>query len=130
MKYVRTNDNQIINVEKLKIDFDIKFVGNYLQVFYKFGITPVEAYEITKQADTIEELCDDFICNKQLLYPMYIDPKDTDLIAFRYRIEDEFNYKNHKEIYGAIWTDKGLIYVAKVKGVSQYCEINWELELL
>jgi hypothetical protein len=30
-------------------------------------------------------------------------------------------------IYGAIWTDKGLIYVAKMKGILPNGEIDWEL---
>lgn len=100
---------------------------------YELQAITISSYEklvntkVIKQADTIEELCDEFVYNNQLLNPRYIDPKDNELIAFKYRIEDEFNYKNHKEIYGAIWTNKGLIYVAKVKGVSQNCEIYWEL---
>lgn len=111
MKYIRTNDNQIINVGKLKIDYDIKIVGNYLQVFCKFGITPVETYEITKQADTIEELCDEFV----------IKPKNNmkNWLAFGVNVKHlkesiyNLNYPI-KEVFGAIWTDKGLIFVAKM----------------
>ena len=115
------------------------FYGSWVDIIDENGthysISPDEVKNVTKelpQADTIEELCDEFIYNKQLLYPSYIDPKDTDLIAFRYKIEDEFNYKNHKEIYGAIWTtgehgEPILKSVAKVKHVSSEGEIEWEL---
>lgn len=71
--------------------------------------------KIIKQANTIEELCDEFafICedfNKpQLVIPM----------NFEY-CKKTFKYI---EIYGAIWADKGLIYVAKMNEKG-------ELELL
>lgn len=31
------------------------------------------------------------------------------------------------EVYGAIWTDKGLIYKARMKGILPNGEIDWEL---
>lgn len=75
--------------------------------------------EFVSQADTIEELCDEFV--------LYFDCKD-DKIRNHYMIEDELDdvnarldiirsWNEHEEpkvIYGAIWTDKGLIYVAKL----------------
>ena len=69
--------------------------------------------DIIKQSDTIEELCDEFV--------LFDKPFNT------YGVFDKkvINYKWLKEhrtiypsklciIYGAIWTDKGLIYVAKM----------------
>lgn len=115
------------------------FYGSWVDIIDENGthysIRPDEVKNVTKeltQADTIEELCDEFIYNNELLCPSYLDPKDTDVIAFRYRLEDEFKYKNHKEIYGAIWAtgehgEPILKSVAKMKGVSQNCEIEWEL---
>ena len=122
MKYIRTDDNQIINVEKLKEDYDIKIVGSCLQLFYKFGITPVEAYKIVKQADTIEELSDCFVAvdkNGNLCE----DP----MIAKGHCFKSFCNYYKAKKIdvdcYLAILTSKGLIYVAKMNEKG-------ELELL
>ena len=121
----RTNNINSLIVEK-GTDKNGFYIFVYSEDMEEYGVK--ENYgKFVKQADTIEELCDEFVYNNQLLNPRYIDPKDNELIAFKYRIEDEFNYKNYKEIYGAIWTNKGLIYVAKVKGVSQNCEIYWEL---
>ena len=63
--------------------------------------------EIIKQAGTIEELCDAYVCvynndnNHDIYYPYVIDTKDMKLT------------KNNNW-YAAIWTDKGLIYVAKM----------------
>ena len=73
-----------------------------------------------KQADTIEELCDEFVViynnNKKFKKPFTsIHDNLGDLL------------KEHKisecKVYGAIWTDKGLTYVAKMNDKR-------ELELL
>lgn len=62
------------------------------------------------QADTIEELCDMFV---------YVDTKHN-ILKYKYMIrnslcDNDMKYmKMGTEIYGAIWTSKGLIYVAKM----------------
>ena len=68
-----------------------------------------------KQANTIKELCDCFV---------YIDkrlpnsrPKiyyEWDKLFFENQFEEELGLdRDECEVYGAIWTDKGLIYVAR-----------------
>ena len=79
----------------------------------------IELFERTNQrlADTIEELCDRFVYwDVRHGYQTY--PKLCD-----YREEDIEFIKSGTIIYGAIWTDKGLIYVAKMSDKG-------ELELL
>ena len=104
MKYIRTKDGRIIKItgvdylNELPIRFshcDIDFV----ELFNK--------EDVLKVADTIKELCDEFV------YRHIVCPK-TDWFV---------NCANPLEIYGAIWTDKGLIYVAKMNDKG-------ELELL
>lgn len=61
-------------------------------------------YYVRKEADTIEELCDMFIAfdaksKKHKIYACLVNA-----------IEDYY----FDIVYGAIWTDKGLIYVAKM----------------
>ena len=57
-------------------------------------------------ADTIEELCDEFVYNdktfKCVLY------KDFNVVKQLCSLRNEYS------VYGAIWTNKGLIYVAKM----------------
>ncbi len=69
-----------------------------------------------KQADTIEELCDAFVYAKC----DYMELEEA-------KCEKEWNESDWQQdglpIYGAIWTDKGLIYVAKMNEKG-------ELELL
>ena len=71
---------------------------------------------IVKQANTIEELCDEFVC-------------DNKIVNVEYDLENNLwvNDKLFEDIkdivYGAIWTGIGLIYVAKMNEKG-------ELELL
>ena len=63
---------------------------------------------ITKEADTIEELCDEFV----------------GVVGNMHRQLTGTNIKSWNDtVYGAIWTDKGLIYIAKMNNEG-------ELELL
>ena len=80
---------------------------------------------IVKQADTIEELCDAFVLDHPLfanncknLYHSFEKAKN----GIKKRSGDAHDLYSF-EIYGAIWTDKGLIYVAKTNDKG-------ELELL
>lgn len=74
------------------------------------------------KADTIEELCDEFVYEKGC-------GKDTPMLS-----KNDFNslkewYMNSgfkvNTIYGAIWTDKGLIYVAKLNEKGEL-ELIWK----
>lgn len=69
--------------------------------------------DIAKQSDTIEELCDEFVS----VYDKYHDHWDNLKECL------QLCWDGGAEIYGAIWTDKGLIYVAKMNEKG-------ELELL
>lgn len=70
-------------------------------------------YSIIKQADTIKELCDRFVLRG---VDVIILNKDNT----QYRFEGEAEWYDITDtqirigVYGAVWTDKGLIYVAKM----------------
>ena len=113
MKYIRTKDK----IEKVPNDYANKLVE-----------TPT-----LKIADTIEELCDEFVlvsgsngdCN-----PFIVKIKTTRVGTKEVVFSDNsghhslrHHYLQFDNIYGAIWTDKGLIYVAKMNDKG-------ELELL
>lgn len=102
MKYIRTKDD-IIDFEKVEI------------VDREIGTPKTITYlkkNAIKQANTIEELCDVYIIEK-FKHIFTIDEFSKNLVR---------NCKDSK-VYGAIWTDKGLIYVAKMNDKG-------ELELL
>ncbi len=67
--------------------------------------------DVIKVADTIEELCDVLVSVRDNWHDVWNDFEDCKILC------------SESEIYGAIWTDKGLIYVAKMNSKG-------ELELL
>ena len=74
----------------------------------------LECYRDIKVANTIEELCDEFVYEKQ--------GYETPQRCYQNNSDDWFDERSirrltEKEVLtikGAIWTDKGLIYVAKM----------------
>ena len=107
MKYIRTKDGTIeLNREEIE-------------------------REIIKQADTIEELCDELVFEWQrssishdndvwhLYHEISLKEEVGNALTDGYRESKE----EVKNIYGAIWTDKGLQFVARMNSKG-------ELELL
>lgn len=113
MKYIRAKDK----IEKVPDDYANKLVECPNLII----------------ADTIEELCDEFVaanvkCNYYRLTHIcrekYYEPKIPMYYVGEHTHDFVDNFINNgNEIYGAIWTDKGLIYVAKMNEKG-------ELELL
>lgn len=122
MKYIRTKDG----VYELKVNEELKAqkTTNYFYIQHKgYGCNLLydkQDLKKFKQADTIEELCDTFVI---------WDSGNNELLTFIRHTNIHFKHfvENAKrkvvKIYGAIWTDKGLIYVAKMNDKG-------ELELL
>lgn len=73
-------------------------------------------YKNCKQSENLEELCDEFVGFEDGCIP-FVWRFDT---IDKYRERDLFikeileNKGTEETIYGCIWTDKGLIYVAKI----------------
>ena len=110
MKYVKTKD-AIYKVRKPALD-------EYLweDSTYVYGHEHIKNSEIIEQADTIEELCDEFVYISNLR--TWLSPLKT--------LDGVYLFNKNEtllDVYGAIWTDKGLIYVAKMNEKG-------ELELL
>ena len=99
MKYIRTKDGRIKKLNKENEKF---FEGK--KIFL------ASTLEEVKQADTIEELCDEFV----------LIANDSDVPRYRFKTFQEaidklkaLDYLGEGLILkGAIWTDKGLIFVA------------------
>ena len=122
MKYIRTKDGvyELLRESETKKSYITK----------KSGLV-IHKDKIIKQADTIEELCD------ELVFEWHRSSIDHDNgtwhlyheISLKEEIENALTdgYRASKEevknIFGAIWTDKGLIYTAKMNEKG-------ELELL
>lgn len=93
MKYIRTKDD----IQAFNDGCDLQYVYTAIG-----GI---------KIADTIEELCDEFVT-------AYLDGFHQ-IALFPSKVDNMLGHS----VYGAIWTEKGLKYVAKINNKG-------ELELL
>lgn len=106
MKYIRTKDGIVPDLmnecfEKQPLPYPA------------LGIEPV------KVADTIEELCDGYVVRRYVM-----DEPCHWFYITKEKMKADISLRNRAyTIFGAIWTDKGLIYVAKMNEKG-------ELELL
>lgn len=143
-KFIRIKDGIIVDTTKYKHIVERTFrdkvvaidLNHWGQDNDKYP-TWIEVEDIIKQSDSIEELCDEFVLiqkvNNENHYTILI-PNEEDKgkeLKYAYVRNAKNNWycsvidyiKAKDIIYGAIWTDKGLIYVAKMNDKG-------ELELL
>jgi hypothetical protein len=128
MKYIRTEDGIYEYV-----DYDNECIIPSPIIKYKNKLTHCSECDIIKQADTIEELCDVIVCNEKLFYPLTSNREGNkfnweEIISCSHNVSCNADYKGKAEdlyfnIYGAIWTKKGLIYVAKMNDKGEL-ELN------
>ena len=100
MKYVRTKDGLYLNGGKFGKPY-AGMVGKKQEIDFGYCF---DKKCIIGQADTIEELCDCFVD--------YCEEDDSHFVSTE--------IQGIHEIYGAIWTDKGLIYVAKMNEKGEF----------
>ena len=124
MKYLRTKDNRIIDTTKYYIENSNLFKSGAYQEYEK------ELANAAYKADTIGELCDEFVMTHyfhetNITFGKVLTKENKELFtkSVKLRKQDKDYDPNEFDIYGAVWTDKGLIYVAKMNDKG-------ELELL
>ena len=89
MKYIRTKDGIFEVTDSYKVG------AGFIKYEVKNALC-IADFEIIKQADTIEELCDAFIVKfRNLIINIYYD--------FEYEIPKEYKNDSNNIIYGAIW---------------------------
>lgn len=106
--YIRTKDG-VYEVSHLNAYATHKRKGETLLEGYKTSYIKNE--NIISQSENLEELCDKFIAK----------PCDTIQYWVERTLEKAKIYCGVETIYGAIWTDKGLIYVAKMDDKGELC---------
>ena len=118
MKYIRTKENVYLVHHE-----DNAFYFIWVEIEKAYTLIPKE--EIITQADTIEELCDfceiDYTDN---IYEIYDLTQEEYPKGF---IENHIDDGLIISVFVGLKTNKGLIYVAKMKGVLPNGEIDWEL---
>ena len=114
MMYIRTKDGvyRLVDTYYMCVDG----VETYMYDNNGRGVE-IRGSQILAKSENLEELCDEFVLiehysDREDIYHHYRDKKSF--------IEDYIGYEHIDivlrcyTIYGAIWTDKGLIYVAKM----------------
>ena len=119
MKYIRTKDTIFAVVDENSKVLTVRAKSNPHHLYNKSKMQT----EIVAQADTIEELCDVFVFHTLDGYEQHFLSQGHLEDVLSNKNIDLQDYLSCREIYGAIWTDKGLIYVAKMNEKG-------ELELL
>ena len=109
MKYIRTKDGRIFATDNIR-----KALGCVVYYPIKGCGVGFEDSDIINQADTIKELCDRCV----VIHKYGEQPKEMSFFEAQYFIDVWTRKVKSADpiiaIYGAIWTDKGLIYVAKM----------------
>lgn len=103
MKYIRTK-NSIYQVESVLRD------NGFVKGYNVGEMAFIRKDQVIKQAETIEELCDEFVV-------VWLPTNHKDIFGvdkYSKEIIKSCIGNNKTNVYGAIWTDKGLIYVAKM----------------
>ena len=112
MKYIITKDGIYRNAS----------VSTDLVIICRDRECEVNPSDIINQADTIEELCDEYRYGEHKLCYMY----DKN-VWLDWETDNELTEEEIATVKAAIWTDKGLIFIAKMKGILPDGEIEWEL---
>ena len=99
MKYIRTKDGQLL-IPEWGRETNAAVCTNHGWVYKN---------DIINQADTIEELCDEFISVRDNWH----DHWDN--------FEEPRTLCSESDVYGAIWTKWGLKYVAKMNEDGVLC---------
>ena len=116
MKYIRTKDGIYRGGE-----FYLDGLDENLKPTFKIKVrSTITENEIVKKADTIEELCDEFVIVWKDYEYKHCIWEDLKELKLSYK---DWQFDEMENIFGAIWTEWGLKYVAKMNEKG-------ELELL
>ena len=108
MKYIRTK-NRIYETEGTFLDNNGKW--KYYNIL-EDDMAIILRSQVIKQSDTIEELCDRYVV---------MDKETKEVISIVSFLAYAKLWASCKyNIYGAIWTDKGLIFVAKMDSEGKF----------
>ena len=103
--YIRTKDG-VYEVDEVKpyfLDENQKlFINNELRI-------AINENQVIAQSENLEELCDEFVIHRKEMNYNFVWNKERN-VGFYYFCSFPEKY----DVYGCIWTDKGLIYVAKM----------------
>ena len=104
-KYIRTKEKVYEVVEENERYYKCCYDDGCITLAAKFDNDVNGFSKALKTADTINDLCDRFVLLERNLKPRIFETLKG---AINNKIYDD------EVVYGAIWTDEGLIYIAKM----------------
>ena len=102
--YIRTK-NRIYKVESETCDKKGYYIDRYEE-------DVISKEQVIKQSENIEELCDEYV--------VWLDENNYHCFTTTNYLYVYQNRDKAKAVFGAIWTDKGLIYVAKMNDKGDF----------
>lgn len=124
--YVRTKEKVYEVVEENERYYKCCYDNGSITLVAKFDNDVNGFSKALKTADSIEELCDMFfiVDNSGKSKPAIVDlglDEDDEYEAMDLQPYKDACYIHHNiDLYGAIYTDKGLIYVAKMNNEREF----------
>lgn len=136
-KYIRTKEGKIFDLKSKEIS-SIEYIdkntaineykvecafytiyyynglkGPYLECDNKGGYSCdfIEEKDILKQSEDLAELCDEFVAIEKEYNHLFYGNDIKQIFEYYQEYKEDYGIE---KIYGAIWTSKGLIYVAKM----------------
>lgn len=110
-RYIRTKDGRLFEV--LKSDGETVCVKDYDYDNDDWYTRTVKSRDV-RQADAVEELCDEFVVLEYGIESGVLYSRSQYIILEDAIASQTSKHKCSYEIYGAVWTDSGLIYRAKM----------------
>ena len=119
MRYIRTKDGVFESKATERGKFIHIPTNDAVAQMHRDNWVWVLEENIVAQADTIEELCDEFVLkatiNEQVEYLYDEILKIIEICKIAHE-----GTGHYCEVYGAIWTEKGLIYKAKMNEKGEF----------
>ena len=120
MKYIRTKDGRIAEIKENMV---VRACDDATRLVYK-----EEPYicvlngddDILKQADTIEELFDEFVLENEIKTDEKCSIMKRKIFEVLRKAITETMPITKQKCFGAIWTNNGLIYVAKMNNDGEF----------
>lgn len=118
-RYIRTEGGLIVDTQDT---FPFTIVDGWID-FNSFG-----RFKIKRTGDTIEEVCDRFVLvdkDDEGSVEGEVIGENYNAVLNEFKLRIKLGYDPREMgFYGAIWTDKGLIYVAELNGKGEL-ELMW-----
>ena len=111
MSYIRTKDG----VYEMDETNEKNLNSNVIDIYNCLGLeNQIRKCDIINQSENLEELCDEFVIHRKEMNYNFVWNKERN-VGFYYFCSFPEKY----DVYGCIWTDKGLQFVARINSKGE-----------